>query len=271
MRFICEKYKTTGKLSKRKIILFVFVLVVIITVVIIYANRWRTNVIYDKITVRGNFTLTKEEILLAANIKQDTVINIEELNLVFIQDRISKHPEIKKVFVSKNPPNELVIDIVEKRPLAIVNLGYQLNLIDEECEMFPFKNYEKLFDLPVITGIKQVASQQIEDKYYMNDLKTAVFITVNAYKKSKYLYNQISEINIADTGKIILYTNDKSVPVYFPRSAEKNISDLNYQNEILSKLVVLKNFFEKSYASLNQKKLDYVDLRFDNQIIVKTN
>jgi cell division septal protein FtsQ len=245
--------------------------VIIIAVVIISANRWRTNITYDKITVNGNFTLTKEEILQAANIKQDSIINIEELNLVFIQDRISKHPEIKKVSVSKNPPNELVIDVIEKRPLAIVNLGNQLNLIDEECEMFPFKNYEKLFDLPVITGIKQVSLQQIQDKYYMSDLKTAVFITMNAYMKSKFLYNQISEINIADTGKIILFTNDKSIPVYFPRGGDKNISDLNYRKEIISKLVVLKNFFEKSFASLKEKKLDYVDLRFDNQVIVKTN
>lgn len=258
-------------MSKRKIILFLFVIVAVVAVVIIYASRWRTNVNFDKITVKGNFTLTKEEILQAANIKQDSIINIEELNLIFIQDRISKHPEIKKVFVSKNPPNELVIEIIEKRPLAIVNLGSQLNLVDEECEMFPFKNYEKLFDLPIITGIKQVSLQQIEDKSYMENLKIAVFIAMSALKKSKFLYNQISEINIADTSKIILITNDKSVPVFFPRNSEKNISDLNYQNEILSKLVVLKNFLEKPFALLKEKKLDYVDMRFDNQVVVKTN
>jgi cell division septal protein FtsQ len=245
--------------------------VVIIAVVVIYANRWRTNVNYDKITVNGNFTLSKEEILQAANIKTDSIINIEELNLVFIQDRILKHPEIKKAFVSKNPPNELVIDVIEKRPLAIVNVGNQLNLVDEECELFPFKNFEKLYDLPVITGIRQVSTQQIDDKSYLNDLKLAVFITMNAYKKSKFLYNQISEINVADTGKIILFTNDKSVPVYFQRLEGKNISDLNYQKEILTKLVVLKNFFEKSFASLKDKRFDYVDLRFDNQVVVKTN
>ena len=160
----------------------------------------------------------------------------------------------------------------EKRPLAIVNVGNQLNLVDEECELFPFKNFEKLYDLPVITGIKQApVAQQIEDKSYLNDIKTAVFITMSAYKKSKFLYNQISEINVADTNKIILFTNDKSTPVYFPRSEEKNISDLNYQKELNNKLVVLKNFFEKSFASLKDKKLDYVDLRYNNQVIVKTN
>lgn len=258
-------------MSKKKIILLLFIFVVIIAAVIIYANRWRTNVNFDKITVNGNFTLTKEEILQAANIKSDSIVNIDELNLVFIQDRILKHPEIKKVFVSKNPPNELVIDVIEKRPLAIVNVGNQLNLVDEECELFPFKNFEKLFDLPVITGIKQVSLQQIEDKSYLNDLKTAVFITMNAYKKSRFLYNQISEINVADTSKIILFTNDKSVPVYLPRSVGKNVLDMNYQKEILTKLVVLKNFFEKSFETLKEKKLDYVDLRFDNQVIVKTN
>jgi hypothetical protein len=94
---------------------------------------------------------------------------------------------------------------------------------------------------------------------------------MNAFKKSKFLYNQISEINISDTSKIIVFTNDKSVPVYLPRMEDKNISDPNYQKEILTKLVVLKNFFEKSFASLKEKKLDYVDLRFDNQVIVKTN
>jgi len=258
-------------LRKTKIILVLLIFVVIIGVVVIYANRWRTNVVYDKITVKGNFTLTREEILQAANIKQDSTINIEELNLVFIQDRISKHPEVKKVSVSKNPPNELVIDVIEKRPLAIVNVGNQLNLVDEECELFPFKNFEMLFDLPVITGIRQVSNQQIDDKAYMNDLRLAVFITMNAFKKSKFLYNQISEINISDTSKIIVFTNDKSVPVYLPRMEDKNISDPNYQKEILMKLVVLKNFFEKSFASLKEKKLDYVDLRFDNQVIVKTN
>ncbi len=258
-------------MSKRKIILFLFIIIVLIAVVIIYANRWRTNIYFDKIIVQGNFTLTKEEILNAANIKQDSIINIDELNLVFIQDRISKHPEIKKVSVSKNPPNELVIDVIEKRPLAIVNLGNQLNLIDEECEMFPFKNYEKLYDLPVITGIKQISSQQIEDKYYLNDLKTAVFIAMNALIKSKFLFNQISEINIADSGKIILFTNDNSIPVYFPRNDSKNISETSYQKVLINKLIVLKNFLEKPFIMLKEKKLNYVDMRFDNQVIIKIN
>ncbi|MBI5404288.1 MAG: FtsQ-type POTRA domain-containing protein [Ignavibacteriae bacterium] len=257
-------------MSKRKVILILLVLSFVIAGTVYFANIWRENMTYDKITVKGNITLTKDEILQAANIKSDSV-NIEELNLVFIQDRISKHPEIKKVFVSKNPPNELVIDVYEKRPLAIVNVGNQLNLVDEECELFPFKNFEKLYDLPVITGIKQFSQQQIEDKSYMNDLKTAVFITINAYKKSKFLYNQISEINVSDTGRIVLFTNDKSVPVYFPRSENNNISDPVYQREITDKLVVLKNFFGKSYESLKDKKLDYVDLRYNNQVIVKTN
>jgi len=246
------------------------ILAFVIAGVVYFANRWRTNITYDKISVKGNYTLTKEEILQAANIKSDSA-NFEELNLVFIQDRISKHPEIKKVFVSRNPPNEIVIEVYEKRPLAIVNVGSQLNLVDEECELFPFKNFEKLYDLPVITGIKHVSQQQIDEKAYMKDLKTAVFITMNAYKKSKFLYNQISEINVADSNKIVLFTNDKSVPVYLPRTADKNISDLNYQKELVSKLVVLKNFFEKSFETLKEKKLDYVDLRFDNQIVVKTN
>ncbi|MBK6539247.1 MAG: FtsQ-type POTRA domain-containing protein [Ignavibacteria bacterium] len=36
-----------------------------------------------------------------------------------IQDRILRHPEIKKAFVSKVPPDELVIEVIEKDLLQL--------------------------------------------------------------------------------------------------------------------------------------------------------
>ncbi len=193
-------------------------LVAIIAVLILFANKWRNDKYFGKITVKGNSTLSSEELLNAAGLKSDSLINIDDLNLVFIQDRISKHPEVKKAYISKEPPDELVIEIVEKRPIAIVNTGAELYLVDEESELFSFKNYEKLFDLPVINGLtRQVSAINPSNEDINEELFLAVRILKQVYSKGKFLQNQISEINFSDSEKVIIYSNDKSVPFYFPK------------------------------------------------------
>jgi len=55
-------------MKKIKRILILVPLVIIVAVLIIYANKWRNNVYYTDFKIKGNYTLTKEEILSAANI-----------------------------------------------------------------------------------------------------------------------------------------------------------------------------------------------------------
>ena len=252
-----------------KYILPVF-LIVAVVVVIFFANKWRNNIFFDKITVKGNYTLTKEEVLKAANLKADSVINLQELNIVFLQDRICKHPEIKRASVSKNPPDELIIEIVEKRPVAILNTGRELKLVDEELEVFSFKNFEKLYDLPVINGIRPEVIQNIEKGEKSEELQLGVYFVLSAMKKSKLIFSQISEVNMSDSNKVIVYSNENNTPFYFPRFPEKNIiSDSSYQKLINDKLTLFKKYYDKIYADSKGKNVGYVDLRFNNQIVVK--
>jgi len=242
--------------------------VVILIVVAFFANKWRSNVEFDKITISGNYSLSKQEILSFAKLSEDSVVNIEELNLKTIQDRISKNPEIKKVFVSKVPPSELKIEIIEKRPVALINSENELKLIDEELEVFSFKNYQKIYDLPVVTGYQTGRIQIMDSMKNVNNLKTALFIILNSFRKSKTLYNMISEINIADSSKIIVYSNEKSAQFYFPKYTDKNINDNSYQKELLNTLVKFNAFHIQKAVKEN---IDYVDLRFNGQVIVKFN
>jgi cell division septal protein FtsQ len=243
--------------------------VLIVVILIIYANKWRNNTYYTEFKIKGNYTLTKEEILSAASIKSDSTINIDELNIMFIQDRISRHPEIKKVYVSKNPPSEIIIDVVEKKPVAIINTGSELCLVDEEYEVFPLKNYDKLYDLPVINGVKmENFTPGIKDKE--EDLKLAVFIVLNTLTKGKFLYNQVSEINMADSEKVVIYLNDNSLPFYFLRYKDRKISEPGYQKEISENLIIFKNFIEKMHSDIKDKNFAYVDLRFADQVVVKS-
>ena len=76
----------------------------------------------SEITVTGNHSISREEILAVGRVK-DSVMIEKDAEIELIQDRLMNHPEIKKAFVSKTPPSELKIEIVEKRPVAILNTG----------------------------------------------------------------------------------------------------------------------------------------------------
>jgi cell division septal protein FtsQ len=246
-------------MNRRKIIWLVIVSLIVVTGLIYFANNWSNKLYADKITVKGNTTISEEEILKAAGIKRDSVINLDDINYLFIRDRILKHPEVKKVVVSKESPSELIIEITEKRPVAVVVKNSELFLIDDDYEIFSFKNFEKIYDLPVINGLKAE-----NDPDYKKDLRSALNLIKEAYTKGKSLQNLISEVNVSDSDKLVVYTNDHSAMFYFPRP-DSGIAEKEMFNE---KLNLFKNFFDEEIMRKNLK-FEYVDLRFSNQIIAK--
>ena len=252
-----------------KRVIFIILILFVITIAF-FSLKWRSGYSFDKITVTGNYTISKEEILSAARLK-DTLISSDEINIDLIQDRISKHPEIKKVYVSKELPSELKIEIIERRPVAILNGENEVKLIDDELEIFPFKKSAKVYDLPVISGIRIESSPDPLKKYNKEDLRLALFIVLNAYRESKAVYNNISEISLADSGKAIVYLTEDSSPFYFPRKYRESISNKDYQKLLLNKLVLFENYLKQSLDRHLQKQVNYVDLRFENEVIVNSN
>lgn len=245
-------------MSKGRIILFIAALSVITLIIIILANNWRNKIYISKITIKGNITISENEILTAAGLKADSTINLDELNEMFIRDRVAKHPEIKKVVVNKEPPSELIIEVIEKKPIAIVIKSNEIYLIDEEQEIFPIKNYDKAFDLPIINGLGT------DDRQNKTDINAAMNFLKAAYEKGKYIQNLISEVNMKDSSKIIVKTNDKLTSFYFKRV------DKNTNEYYKPKLELFKRFMDEE-ITLRNLNCEYVDMRFSNQIIAKIN
>lgn len=252
-------------MSARKFSLVIIVLFVIAAAIL--SLKWRSDNIFEKINIEGNYTVTKEEILNIAKLN-DTLINTDEINIDVIQDRISRHPEIKKVFVSKRLPFELKIDIIERRPVAILNGENETKLIDEELEVFPFKNFTKLYDLPVVSGVRLENNPGKISRYNKEELRLALFIILNAYKESRTVYNNISEVNLSDTDKIVIYLSEDSSPFYFPRKYLESVSNPEYQNLILNKLKVFEYYIKQQLDNHFKKNVSYVDLRYTNQVVV---
>ena len=231
---------------------------IITLLIIILANNWRNKTYISKITIKGNITISENEILTAAGLKADSTLNLDGLNELFIRDRVAKHPEIKKVVVSKEPPSELIIEVIEKKPIAIVIRSNEIYLVDEEQEIFPIKNYDKAFDLPIINGLG------IDDRKNKTDINAAMNFLKAAYEKGKYIQNLISEVNMKDSSKIIVKTNDKLTSFYFKRV------DKNAKEYYKTRLELFKRFMDEE-ITLRSLNCEYVDMRFSNQIIAKIN
>jgi len=67
-------------MSKGRIILMIVSLSIITLLIIILANNWRNKTYISKITIKGNITISENEILTAAGLKADSTLNLDELN-----------------------------------------------------------------------------------------------------------------------------------------------------------------------------------------------
>ncbi|MGH2574146.1 MAG: hypothetical protein ACRDFC_00440, partial [Ignavibacteria bacterium] len=63
---------------------------------VVLSGFWRDKPYAKKIELKGNTTLSKEELFEFAKLS-DSLLMLNKLSLQVIEDRISKHPGIKKV------------------------------------------------------------------------------------------------------------------------------------------------------------------------------
>lgn len=248
-------------MGKFRYILILIILVITSVSVVVFANRWRSTENYTVVKINGNYNIPDADIKKIAHIEGDSAIDLNKADIDLIQSRILKHPEIKKVFISKEPPSDIKIEIIEKSQIAVVNFENEIMLIDEELELFPFKYSDKLYDMPIITGIKKT------DKNFKDNLRTSVFILTNIIKSGRYYQSYISEISFSDSSKIIVYTTDKAIPVYFPKAGNLKIPDSNYQILLKNKLEVFKQIIHNIYP--REKNIESIDLRYSNQVVIK--
>lgn len=265
-----------------KLILFFVIIIIFTSTSIVLSGLWKDKSTVKRVELNGNTTLSKDEIFDFAKLN-DSLISSHELTLEMIEGRISKHPNIKKVVVSKSDA-VVKIEISEKNPFAIASNGKEMFLIDDQLTVYNFKKEHSNIDLPVITGLSDQMSVNTFGKIDLKELKIAQYIISQSIKINKSLYNYISDISFADSTQIILMTSDDATPVYFIDynallkkerfETVNNVRDINNEslrNTIDNKLLQLYGFLKqvRVYKTLNSFK--YIDMRFNDMIVTKSN
>ncbi len=199
------------------------------------------------VTVTGNKFLTEEELSPYLNELKGT--NIFKAGLKTLVLRLKEHPWIKDVTVKRELPSSIQVNILERIPALYVSSSGKLYLADEEGILLGEKP-ASLLSLPVVygvslTGIKtgeKISAEGIQSALEVKRELTAIpWVDISS-----------SGIEVGERAQITLHLTDYSIRLGKGRYKEK-----------------LKRFYELAKNIKDKGSFKEIDLRFENQVIVR--
>ncbi|HDP67161.1 MAG TPA: FtsQ-type POTRA domain-containing protein [Candidatus Marinimicrobia bacterium] len=207
------------------------------------------------INIQGISILTENDILQMADIGLD--IHIQSLDPATIQARLEQNPYIKAAAVSKAYPNQVNILISERIPICYIH-HKELFLVDAEGIVLPIPKQPLGSNPPVISGFDDDSLDYLPGYYVPNQkLRDIVEIVHATLISAPELYAEISEMHYWENGNFILYTVNSGTPIYLGNG---NLPD---------QLSILANFQNRLNGRRNLSDYQYLDLRWNKQIVVK--
>ena len=182
--------------------------------------------------------------------------NHNKINLSKISKVLESHPYVKATRVSNIFPGKIQIEIIEREPIALLNTQPML-MLDAEGYVLPNEKTLKNYNLPILTnfnpslklypsGEKALSVKVNECIYWINKIR---------FNYSSH-YKNLSEIKITSTNDMELILFDYPTHIYLGN------------DQLWSRINILKEF-EKELGSKKITDFNYLDIRYDNQIIAK--
>lgn len=209
----------------------------------------------ENVEIAGNRFVSSEEVLnvfgLPASGKLSTGLSIFKISLEEKRRQLESIPWVRSATVSRAYPDRLAVTIVERTPVAFVNLGGKVKLVDGEGVLLE-KPEKADFNFPVLAGLDEavgLSERRARLALYQEFLRDLA----EESPGSGWL---ISEVDVADPDdlKAVLVQGRETLLVHFGHEgfAER------FQN-LLSLLPEVRK---------TNAKIDSIDLRYRNQIVV---
>ena len=234
----------------------VFVLLTMVLCLVVGANAWKSSLKIKQIKIDGNRIVGENEILQLTQVQLNALLY--KVDLTAIQRNVMSHHYIKDVRVERNLPNSIHIQVVERVPIAIVN-SPDTKYLDENGIVLPRSISHRLFDLPMISGISESEPLVLGSPMNQSDVLEAMQLLATMKAVNRPMYHNISEVQVRNGGDIIVYSAEGGVPIIFGRE------------EMPSKIVRLEAFWNNVVRTRGTQFLQYVDLRYEDQIVARWN
>lgn len=150
--------------------------------------------------VRGLKELTEKDILTLADIPPRQ--NLLAVNTDSLVQRVSANPWVKKIYVGRELPDRLVLEVRERIPVAMVKQASNFYLMDNEGFVFKKLGKTDEVDLPILTGPGSVHKEKTKLLLSALDLLK----TISSSGRYGYL-GSISEVNVDDEFGLSLLTD----------------------------------------------------------------
>ena len=201
------------------------------------------------VRIKGNSFITEDE--LSPFIQMTEGHNILLVDIKDIANKLKRHAWIKDVSVRKEFPDTILVDISERTPSVYVNNNGDLYLADEEGVILGDKA-DNLLNLPVVYGVN-LPKMSVGNKTRVEELLPAIEVKRDL-ASIPWIDISTTGIEVEDQGQIVLHLQGYRIRLGKGQYKEK-----------------LQHFYEIS-KNLQDKGIPYkeVDLRFDNQVIIKT-
>ena len=142
-----------------------------------------------EISVRGLRELTEKDVLATAGIKPAQ--NLLAINTDAVIRRVSANQWVESIYVGRELPNKLVLEVKERTPLALVKQDNDFCLMDAEGFMFKKLGKSDEVDLPIITGVNE--KEEIKSQLLLGTLNLLKTVS----KSSQYAYlGTVSEVHV---------------------------------------------------------------------------
>jgi len=213
------------------------------------------NYTRSEIEISGNKLISDYQILRICGFKDGQDDAPVKINVEAAAGKLMDLYYIKGVSITRRLPRKLNITIEERTPVAFI-YGVGLNLIDPLGFLMPVPEMTRPWDLPVITGIRsklgELGKQSMASTTYV-----ALEILNYLETENTLLYAMVSQIDMSQ---------DKYINLYLIRGgATIRINRNSYQKE----MYVLKNYLINYVDWVELDDIEYIDLRFEDQLIVK--
>lgn len=232
------------------------VLIVAVVVVALGANSWKRDLPVSNVRAEGNTIVPSAEILRLAAIPKDT--KLFSVDIAEVQKRVRQNPFIRAASVNRQGPEGISIVVEERTPVAILVMN-QMLYIDEEGVVLPLLKSERLFDLPVLTGSLPEAECVPGRRVTKASILEALHLLSISRVISDELFRRISEVQVNESGDLVIYTAEAGVPV------------LMGHGDLPTRLLKFDSFWRQIVERRGPQQLQQVDLRFEDQVVARWN
>jgi len=204
-----QKKKQVKKKKKRLSKLLLFIIIIILSYLIVF----KTDIfIVAEIVVEGNEKLSYEEVVKAStcNIGE----NIFKIDTKKGEDSLNLIPYVKSSKISRKLPDKILIEIEERKEVAVIQYLNLIYYIDIEGYILAIGENVNEVPLPKIKGIDMVSYGEGSNLYQeasMDNMEEFIL-----YSENLNILKRIEEVDISNRDDIVIKLKDGILVAFGP-------------------------------------------------------